>query len=421
MSKNGKDSTLAIEGGKPVCTSALSAWPVFNDEQIESVVEVLRSGRVNYWTGKQGQLFEEEYAQSLGVAHAIAVSNGTVALELALHAIDLKPGEEVIIPAHTFVATATAVMMRGGCPVFADIDPQTQNVTAETIARQITPNTKAVIVVHMGGRPCEMEEIFSLTQHHGLKLIEDCAQAHGAACNGKPVGSWGDISAFSFCQDKIITTGGEGGLVVTNNETLWQRAWAFKDHGKNRDKIYNGTQTGLFQLLHDSLGTNGRMTEMQAAIGRKALAALPEWIEKRRNNAQTLREAFKDHSAIEVADVPEHLEHSYYKFYCRLRLKQLQPGWTRDAFIKAVQAEGIPCGSGSCAEIYLEKSIQKAGLAPPNRLPGAKSFGERSLMLQVHPTLQPEEIQLTSEAILKVLNAACVQEHSELLLISKAA
>lgn len=421
MNKNVSDSALAIEGGEPVCTSALSAWPVFDEEQIASVVEVLQSGRVNYWTGKQGRLFEEEYAESLGVAHAIVVSNGTVALELALHAIDLEPGEEVIIPSHTFVATATAVMVRGGCPIFADIDPLTQNVTAETIARQITPNTKAIIVVHMAGRPCEMEEILALAQHHGLKLIEDCAQAHGATCSGRPVGSWGDISAFSFCQDKIITTGGEGGLVATNSETLWQRAWCFKDHGKNWDKIYHGPQTGLFKLLHDSVGTNGRMTEMQATIGRKALATLPGWIEKRRGNAQILRDALKDHPAIEVAEVPEHLEHSYYKFYCRLRLKQVQPGWTRDAIIKAVQAEGVPCGSGSCAEIYLEKSIQNAGLAPPSRLPGAKSFGQRSLMFQVHPTLQPEEMQLTADAILKVLNVACAQEHSESNSISKAA
>ncbi len=421
MNKSVRDSALAIEGGSPVCRGNLSAWPVFDEEQIACVVDVLRSGRVNYWTGEQGRLFEQEYAETLGVSHAIAVSNGTVALELALHAIDLQPGEEVIIPAHTFVATATAVMVRGGCPVFADIDPETQNVTAETIARQISPNTKAIIVVHMGGRPCEMEEIVALSQHHGLKLIEDCAQAHGATCNGKPVGSWGDISAFSFCQDKIMTTGGEGGLVVTNNETLWQRAWCFKDHGKNWEKIYHGPKTGLFQLLHDSVGTNGRMTEIQAAIGRKALTALPGWLEKRRNNARILREALKDHPAIDIAEVPDSLEHSYYKFYCKIRLKQLQPGWTRDAIIKAIQAEGIPCGSGSCAEIYLEKCIQQAGFAPPERLPGANAFGQRSLMFQVHPTLQPEEMKLTAQAVLKVIDVACAQEHSDLNLISRAA
>ncbi len=421
MGKSARESVLAIEGGQPVCVAPLSPWPVFDEEQITAVVDVLKSGRVNYWTGEQGRLFEEEYAASLGVAHAIAVSNGTVALELALHAIGLNPGEEVIVPAHTFVATASAVMVRGGTPVFADIDPATQNMTAETIARQISPNTKAIIVVHMGGRPCEMEEIVALAQLHGLKLIEDCAQAHGATCHGKPVGTWGDISAFSFCQDKIITTGGEGGLVVTNNDTLWQRVWRYKDHGKNWDKIYHEPKTGLFQLLHDTLGTNARMSEMQAAIGRKALVALPDWIAKRKRNAQVLHEALKGHAAIELFDVPGHLEHSYYKFYCRVRLNQLQPGWTRDAIIKAIQAEGVPCGSGSCAEIYLEKSIQQAGFAPSCRLPGAQSFGQRSLMFQVHPTLSLEEMRLTADAILKVLDAACSQAHAGMGQTSRAA
>lgn len=421
MKKSKLNSTLAIEGGEPLCSAPLSAWPVFDESQIQAVGEVLRSGRVNYWTGQQGRLFEEEYAKALGIAHTIAVSNGTVALELALHAIDLQPGEEVIVPAHTFVATASAVMVCGGRPIFADIDPETQNVTAQTLAQQITPNTKAIIVVHMAGRPCEMDEIVALSKQHGLRLIEDCAQAHGATYRNRPVGSWGDISAFSFCQDKIITTGGEGGLVVTNDETLWKRAWSYKDHGKSWDKIHHGPKTGLFQLLHDSIGTNGRMTEMQAAIGRLALQALPGWIEKRKENARSLKNDLESHPAVKIAEVPEHLEHSYYKFYFQIRLKQLQPGWTRDAVIKAIQAEGIACGSGSCTEIYLEKNIQKAGLSPKSRLPNAHAFGKRSLMLQVHPTLQPEEIRQSARAVLKVLNTACVQSTSETMPVSKAA
>lgn len=404
-----QSARLAIEGGTPVCSWPLSGWPHFTEEQILKVSDVLRSGKVNYWTGTEGRKFEQEYAEYLGVPHAIALTNGTVALELALHAIGLQPGDEVIVPSHTFVATASAVTMRGGVPVFADIDAATQNVTAETLAPQISQKTKAIIVVHMAGRPCEMDDINALANRHHLMVIEDCAQAHGALYRGRPVGTLGHLAAFSFCQDKIITTGGEGGLLATTDPELWKRAWSFKDHGKNWDKITAQPVPGVFRMLHDSLGTNWRLSEMQSALGRLALQQLDAEVQIRRQHAAHLIESLSAHPAIEIAEVPAHLYHSYYKFYFRVNASQLHPGWTRNLIAQAVLAEGVFCGSGSSAEIYLEQAFQTTGLAPHQRHPQAQAFGETSLMLQVHPTLTKAEIQTTATAVLKVLDVACTR------------
>ena len=209
-----------------------TTWPRFDEEEIYAAEQVLRSGKVNYWTGEEGKIFEKEFAEYVGVKHGIAVANGTVALELALEALGIAEGDEVIVPSRTFIASASAVVMRGAVPKIADIDPVSQNISVKSIRDQISPRTKAIIVVHLGGWPCEMDEILAIARNHNLFVIEDCAQAHGASYKGKRVGSFGDIAAFSFCQDKIMTTAGEGGMVVTNNPTLWKRAWSFKDHGE---------------------------------------------------------------------------------------------------------------------------------------------------------------------------------------------
>ncbi|MCA8986585.1 MAG: DegT/DnrJ/EryC1/StrS family aminotransferase [Planctomycetaceae bacterium] len=407
MSMSGSTADLlAIEIGAQEKPRPLPTWPAFQEEHLQAVETVLRSGKINYWTGTECRQFEAEYARSLGAKHAIALANGTVALELALYAIDLQPGDEVIVPSHTFVATASAVLARGGIPVFADVEGTTQNVSAETLEPLLTSRTRAIIVVHMGGRPCEMDEIYELAQAAGVKLIEDCAQAHGACYRDRPVGTCSDISAFSFCQDKIITTGGEGGLVVTNDETLFRLAWSYKDHGKNYDKITNGPHNGLFRPLHDTPGTNWRLTEMQAALGRVSLALLPEWVETRRAHAETYKSSLLDHPAIEIASVPSHLHHSYYKFYCTIVPDRLHDGWSRDLVLQALQAEGVPCGSGSCAEIYTEKMFQTLHLAPRVRLPSAQHFGERSLMFLTHPTLKTSDVIWMTEKIQQVLNVA---------------
>jgi len=395
-------------------TSALPGWPSYDAEQIAAVEQVLRSGKVNYWTGEEARLFEREYADSLGVKHAIAVANGTVALELALYALDIGPGDEVIVPSRTFIASASAVVMRGAKPVIADINADSQNLTAKTVSAVLSPRTKAIICVHMAGWPCEMDPILSLAKRHELHVIEDCAQAHGALYQGKPVGSFGHINAFSFCQDKIITTGGEGGLVTTNDDQLWEKAWSYKDHGKNWDAVYNQPSTGSFKYLHDSFGTNWRLTEMQAAMGRIQLRRLPEWVELRRRNAALLQDALGEIDGLRIALPDESIHHSYYKFYAFVQPGMLRNGWTRDRIIAEVQKAGYFCGCGSTAEIYREKAFEGTTSRPVKPLPVAQELQQTSLMFQVHPTLSITDMRQMGRTVRRILEQALVAMPSSL-------
>ncbi|WP_136526680.1 DegT/DnrJ/EryC1/StrS family aminotransferase [Geomonas ferrireducens] len=379
-------------------------WPSFTHEEADIVSNVLLSNKVNYWTGGEGRLFEQEFAAHCNTGYAVALANGTVALELALHALGIGPGDEVITTSRTFIASASCIVMRGATPVLADVDQVTQNITAETIRPHITPQTKAIICVHLAGWPCDMDPILELAREHGLKVIEDCAQCHGATYKGRPVGSLGDVAAFSFCQDKIMTTGGEGGMLTTNVEEIWRRAWEFKDHGKSYDAVYNRQHPPGFRWLHESFGTNWRLTEMQSAIGRIQLGKLPEWTLVRRRNAEILTKGFSNLPGLRVTVPPSEIGHAYYKYYVFVEPERLAEGWDRDKIMNAVTAEGIPCFSGSCSEIYLEKAFD--GLRPATRFPLAKELGETSLMFLVHPTLTEQEMMDTVAAVAKVMAAA---------------
>lgn len=404
---------LAVQGGTPVRTSPFAAWPQFDDEMTEAVTRVLRSGKVNYWTGQECREFENEFAVAAGCKHAISLANGTLALELALMAFDIGAGDEVIVPPRTFMATASCVVMRGATPVFADIDPVSGNLSAETIKAALTPRTKAVIVVHVAGWPCEMGHIMELAKRHGLKVIEDCAQAHGATYRGQPVGSIGDIGAFSFCQDKIMTTAGEGGMLTTNDTSLWEKAWSYKDHGKNWDAVYKRQHATVFKWLHESFGTNWRLTEVQAAIGRIALQRLPSWVAARRANAKKLDAGLSEIRGLQVLGAPAHAKHSYYKYYVNITPELLGAGWCRDDIVRALQAEGIPCGSGVCCEIYREKAFANAGLMPRFPLVNAEALGTTGIMFMVHPTLDQSAIEDTVTALAKVMRVAGQDRQTE--------
>lgn len=398
-------SALAIDGGQCVRTCKFAPWPCLSEEEIEAASIVLRSGKLNYWTGKEVRQFEDEFAFFAGCRHAVAVANGTVALELALYALSIGPGDEVIVPCRTFVASASCVIMRGAKPVFADVDPISQTVTAGSIREALSPSTKAIIAVHLAGWPCDMDPIIELARNYGLKVIEDCAQAHGATYKGRPVGCLGDVAAFSFCQDKIMSTGGEGGMLTTNDDELWKRAWSFKDHGKNYDAAYKQQTSSEFRWLHDSFGTNWRLTEMQAAIGRRLLTKLPSQLERRRKNANILDNRFGICPGLRVTIPPEDIGHAYYKYYVFLDLEYSRNGWDRDHLLQAIVAEGIPCFSGSCSEIYLEKAFPET-MRPAHRLPVARQLGETSLMFLVHPTLSEQDMLDTIQAVEKVMKGA---------------
>jgi len=401
-----KHMLLAQQDGWTTQESLLpgSAWPYFEDDEVLAAATVLYTGKINQWSGKEVDKFQEEFAAACNVKHAVALSNGTVALELAVKALGIGPGDEVIVTPRTFIASAGCVALQGAKPVFADVDIQSQNVNAATIREAITLRTKAIITVHLAGWPCEMDDIMELAHEHGLKVIEDCAQAHGAKYKGKPVGCFGHLAAFSFCQDKIMTTGGEGGMLLTNDEDMWSFCWAYKDHGKCYDAIYKRQHPRGYRWVHESFGTNWRMTEMQAAIGRVQLRKLANWTERRTRNADILTKAFLNIPALRVTIPPDHVSHAYYKYYVFVKPEMLQPGWNRERIIIAINAEGIPCFTGSCSEIYREKAFDADGMRPEKRLSVAEELGDTAMMFLVHPTLSEKDMWNMVKVVEKVMD-----------------
>lgn len=377
-----------------------SPWPSFTVEEADAVRDVILSNKVNYWTGTECREFETEFAAWSDTNYAIALANGTVALDLAMNALGIGIGDEVIVTCRTFLASVSSIVTAGAVPVFADVDVDSQNITVESIRKVLTPRTKAIVCVHLAGWPCDMDPIMALADEYGLFVIEDCAQAHGALYKGRAVGSIGHVGAWSFCQDKIMTTGGEGGMVTTNDRELWSRMWSYKDHGKSWEAVYEREHPPGFRWLHESFGTNWRMTEMQAAIGRIQLKRMDEWHKKRAYNASRILEAAKSVSVYRVPETPECIDHAWYKCYFFLREGALKTGWNRDRLMQEIIAQGIPCFSGSCSEVYLEKAFDGTGYRPQERLPIARELAETSLMFLVHPTLTDDEISAMCQAIL---------------------
>jgi dTDP-4-amino-4,6-dideoxygalactose transaminase len=408
---------LAIDGGTRVRTTAFPAWPYFAHDEIAAAVEVMRSGRVNYWTGDEGRAFEREFADSSGCKHAVAVSSGTVALELALRSLGVGGGDDVITSCRTFIASVSAIVMCGARPVFADVDHNSQNITADSVRAVLTPSTRAILVVHLAGWPCDMDPMLELAREQGLFIIEDCAQAQGAMYKGRPVGSLGHAAAFSFCQDKIMTTLGEGGMLTTSDSEVWHRAQAFRDHGRNAnmesaDTVLHPALSG-FRWVHESVGTNWRLTEVQSAVGRRQLRKAGGWIDKRRWHARAIFESLAGMPALRIPlPCSPQVQHSYYRFYAFVRPEKLETGWHRDRILAAINSEGIPCFAGSCGEVYMEKAL--AGFEPAQRLPIARELAETSLAFLVHPTLTEADIRHIGDGVRKVVSVATGPNHEGL-------
>jgi dTDP-4-amino-4,6-dideoxygalactose transaminase len=385
----------------------MKSWPLYTEEEAEAVKQVLLSNKVNYWTGEECRKFEEEFAAYCNCKYGVALANGTVAIDLALKSLGIGPGHEVIVTPRTFLASASCVVNAGAIPVFADVDLVSQNITAETIEKVITEKTRAIICVHVTGWACEMDGIMNLAKEYNLNVIEDCAHAHGAKYKGIPVGSFGDVAAWSFCQDKIMTTGGEGGMLTTNNKEIWESAWSYKDHGKSWKAVYKKDHPPGFKWYHEDFGTNWRMTEMQAVLGRIQLKRLDSWVEQRRKNACFLNESFKEIDGIRVTIPPEHIYHSYYKYFIFVEPERFRLRWDRHRMMMEILKHDIHCMSGGvCPEVYLEKAFEKHGLMPENRLENAKELGETSLMFLVHPTLYEDDMAVVADVVKSVAEKA---------------
>lgn len=402
--------------------SSFPGWPNFTQEEVNAVSSVLLSNKVNYWTGQVGRLFEEKFSVFAGTKYAIALANGTVALDLALHGLKIgsrnggRADDEVIVTSRSFIASVSSIVNAGAQPVFADVDRSSGNVSGETILPVLSSRTRAVLAVHLAGWPCDMDGLRDALGNRDIRIIEDCAQAHGAMYKGIPVGSLGDIAAWSFCQDKIMTTGGEGGMVTCSDDAIWRRMWAFKDHGKSYEAVYEREHPEGFRWLHESIGTNWRLTEMQSAIGLVQLERMPKWQAERAKNAAILTEALLPFSG---SNGPLRLEtmssqssvvegnisrHAWYKYYAYIRPGNLKKGWDRDRIVREISALGVPCMQGSCSEIYLEKAFDNTRCRPKTALPIANELGKTSVMFLVHPGLSQEDLSRMTEIISSVLH-----------------
>ena len=396
-----------------------SPWPSFSAEEADAVRDVLLSNKVNYWTGTACREFEHEFATWSGSDHAIALANGTLALDVALKALGVGPGDEVVVTPRTFIASVSCVVNAGAIPVFADVESESGNISARTIAKVLTARTRAIICVHLAGWPCDMDPIMALAAEHGLKVIEDCAQAHGARYKGRSVGTIGHVGAWSFCQDKIMTTAGEGGMVTTNNEALWSAMWSYKDHGKSWEAVYERNHPPGFRWLHESFGTNWRMLEVQAVIGRIQLRRMADWTKVRNSNARALARVCAKYQVIRLPEFKcavscsvecacnNHCVHAQYKFYVYVRPEKLAEGWSRDRIVDEINRNGVPCYQGSCSEVYLEKAFEGTGWRPSGGLKVARKLGEESLMFLVHPTLTVEELEKSCHVLDEILKEAC--------------
>lgn len=376
----------------PMLNTPFSPWPSFTQEEADAVSNVILSNKVNYWTGNECREFEKEFAAWCDTKYAVALANGTLALDVALKALNIGPGDDVIVTSRTFIASVSCIVTAGANPVFADVDLNSQNITAETITAALTPNTKAIIVVHLGGMPADMDAIMALAQQNNLYVIEDCAQAHGAKYKGKSVGAIGHIGAWSFCQDKIMTTGGEGGMVTTNDKDLWNKMWSYKDHGKSWEAVYEKQHPSGFRWLHESFGTNWRMMEVQAVIGRIQLKKMNEWTQIRNHNAAALTEVLSQFNFIRLQNIPKYITHAQYKYYAFVIPEKLPKNATRDIILDKLNSAGVPCYQGSCSEVYKEKAFEKTGFRPKYSLRNAAQLGSNSLMFLVHPTISGDEL-----------------------------
>lgn len=383
-----------------------SPWPSYSLEEAQAVQKVLLSNRVNYWTGEECREFEKEFAQWSGTQYAVALTNGTVALDIALKVLGIGSGDDVVVTSRTFLASVSSIVNIGARPVFADVNLDSQNIDLDTIRAVLTPQTRAIICVHLAGWPCDMDPIMALAKEKGLVVIEDCAQAHGASYKGRPVGSIGHIGAWSFCQDKIMTTGGEGGMVTTNDEQLWKAMWAYKDHGKSWDAVYNTQHPPGFRWLHESFGTNWRMMEFQAVLGRIQLGRMKEWHHTRLSYAQQIWQRARNLPGLRTPVLADNIVHAAYKCYVFVKQEQLKRQWSRDRIMAEINALGVPCFSGTCSEVYLEKAFDGTGLRPEGHLPAAQVLGETSLMFLVHPTLTQDEITKTCNVLEEIVTRA---------------
>lgn len=390
---------LAIDGGKPSVQSKLPGWPQFDEKAIKAVKKVLESGKVNYWTGPKGMQFEKKYAEWQGSKYAISVTNGTAALHVALTTLGIGPGDEVIVPSYTFIASSFSIVQAGAIPRFADVNIDDHCISLESAEKLVNERTKAIMPVHLYGNVCDMDEIMAFAKKHNLYVIEDNAEAFGGVYKGKKTGTIGHIGACSFCQNKTFTTGGEGGMVTTDDEELAWQARSFRDHGydvKERLNLLELEQR--LPYIHNMVGWNYRMTEMQSAIGLAELKRIDNWnMPRRKRNAHIIMDAIKD--LPQVLYMPIDTEERQNGWYvCAFSLDIENMTCDINQFVAAAGAEGAPCWRVFWPQCHTEKAFQEYN-----------SFGKSGFPFRSKEYTNPESANYSD---VEVPNALWHQSHT---------
>ncbi len=417
---------LAIDGGARAVRDALPPWPAFDENAIRAVERVLRSGKVNYWTGRLGMEFEQRFAAWQGSKFAISTTNGTSALHVALTVLGIGPGDEVIVPSYTFIASSFSVVQAGAVPRFADVNLDDHCISLESAARLVNARTKAIMVVHLYGNVCDMDRVNAFAKQHGLLVIEDNAEAFGGSYKGRKTGTLGDIAGCSFCQSKTFTTGGEGGMVTTDNEELAWTARSFRDHGYDvKDRLNLLELEQKLSYIHNMVGWNYRMTEMQSAIGLAELDRIDTWnMPRRRRNAHIIIDALKALPQVKFApiDTPER-QNGFFVMAFSLEIERMDCSITE--FVAAAGAEGAPCWRVFWPQCHTEaafrehrafgrsqfpfRSREYADAASVDyarvEVPNAVWHQEHTFTCFAYPTYEPHHCEQIAEALVKVIGA----------------
>jgi len=383
-----------------------SKWPVYTKSLASLSSKVLLSGKVNYWTGIHGKLFEKEFSKKFKIKYSATVSNGSIGLEIALLALGIKKGDEVIVTSRSYYSSVSSIIRVGAKPVFADIELTSMNISPISIKENITKKTKAIICVHLYGMPCNMQVIQDLVKNKNIKIIEDCSQAHGAQINSTKVGSFGDIAVWSFCNDKIISTGGEGGMVSTNNKNLYNKVWSYKEIGKNLIKMKDVHKSSNFPYIHDFIGTNARMTEIQSLIGRHQLKQLDNFIKIRNLNASRMTKALSNFKSIITPTHEKKIKHAYYRYTIIFNNKYLKKNYNREIIMNLLKSKNIFCNVGGCPSIYKEKFFIKNQIKPKNYLKNTNYIGKNSISFQIDQTILKKDLTLMINTLIKIMNEA---------------
>ena len=404
--------TLALEGGQKVRDQPWPRWPVYGEPEIELIADILRSGATHFVRSPVSADFEARFAAWNGSRHGICCNSGTSAIHMALAAVGVGPGDEVIVPPRTFIGTVSPVLYQNAVPIFADITPDTHNIDPAAVRAAITERTKAIIPVHLAGIPCDMDAIMRIAEEHNLVVVEDCAQAHGAKYKGRKVGTFGHVNAFSMQDSKILNTTGDGGMVTTDNAAYAAFCREFRNHG-----FLSTRPTGdLNVYVHPRLGYNYRMTEIQAAVGLKALDRLDAYLATRRANAACLSASIRGIDGLMPMSEPEECSSAFYRYYCTLAPDRFRVG--RDQFVKALVAEGIEANRGTCAELYMQEFFRtKAAHSWDERIypgtvdytkvvcPVARRVGQETFGLELAPPATTADMADVVLALGKVANA----------------